>query len=144
MMVDTQQANTSESTPESGFIPRGIYYYFFVGGVLIGGVIVVPIGTTMVIESISPLVAWVGGIVSAIVFLCCFDRRGNWRWVTAVPAIAIASIGASVYHQSSGQPVAVVGGVLGFLIYMVFGYLGIGICKLMLNSASASSPTKKQ
>jgi len=129
-MTEQQQANTGKSKPYSGLIPQG-FYNWFVGGVLVGGIIIVPIGTTMALEGISPVAAWVGGIVSAVVFLLCFDTKGNWRWATAVPAIVVAVIGAKVYHQSTGQPVAVVGGFLGFIIYMAFGLLGVGIGKLL-------------
>jgi len=82
-------------------------------------------------KGIAPAAAWIGGIVSAIVFLFCFDKRGNFRWATAIPAIGVAVVGANVYHQATGRPVAVVGGILGFVIYTIFGAIGVGIGKLV-------------
>lgn len=118
------------SESSGGMIAEG-YYPWFLGGVLVGGVVVVPIGTAMLMDGISPLVAWVGGVASAIVFLLCLDTRGNFRTARAIPAIGAAVIGANIYHHSTGQPVAVVGGVLGFIIYAIFGAIGVGIGKLV-------------
>jgi hypothetical protein len=129
-MPETKQ--NDPSTPEqtrTGFIPSGSYTWFL-AGVLLGGATVVPIATFVLMEGISPVVAWTGGIGSAVAFLLCFDKQGNWRWATAIPAIAVVAISANVYHQTTGRPVAAVGGILGFVIYTVLGFGGIGIGRL--------------
>ena len=48
----------------------------------------------------------------------------------AVPAIAAIMIGANVYNQSTGKPAFAAGGILGFLLVMVCGYVGIGIGRI--------------
>jgi hypothetical protein len=123
-----------------GMIPEG-FYSWFLGGVLVGGAVFVPIGTKIFMEGISPAVAWIGGVSSAALFLFCIDKRGNFRWKTAMFAIAVAYFGANAYHQSTGRPVAVVGGALGFLIYAIFGGIGVAIGKLVRGKQPKKEPT---
>jgi hypothetical protein len=129
-MSEQQVQDGGQKKADGGMIAEG-YYPWFLGGVLVGGAVVVPIGTAMLMEGISPAVAWIGGVASAVVFLLCLDKRGNFRWATAIPAIGVAVIGANIYNRTTGRPVAVVGGVLGFIIYAIFGAIGVGIGKLV-------------
>ena len=129
-MAEQQGHDDVRKTGGSGMIAEESYPWFL-GGVLVGGAVIVPVGTTMLMDGITPVGAWIGGIVSAIVFLLCLDKRGNFRWTTAIPAIGVAVVGANVYHQATGRPIAVVGGVLGFVIYAILGAIGVGIGKLV-------------
>ncbi|HHO75634.1 MAG TPA: hypothetical protein ENN05_04295 [Deltaproteobacteria bacterium] len=129
-MSGQQAQNNEEIQVEVGMIAEG-FYPWFLGGVLLSGTVVVPIVTAMLMEGISPAVAWIGGIISAAVFLLCLDKRGNWRETTAFPAIGVAVVGATIYHYSTGRPIWVVGGLLGFVIFAIFGALGVVIGKLV-------------
>lgn len=129
-MAVHKSKNSGTKNVNAGMIPED-FYSWFVGGVMVGGVVIVPIGTAMLVEEISPVVAWIGGIVSSVVFLLCLDKQGNFRWATAIPAMGVAAVGAMIYHHSTGQPVVVVGGVLGFIIYAIFGSIGTGIGMLV-------------
>ncbi len=119
---------TTDSEKKSALIPEG-FYPWFLGGVLLGGAVVLPIALFHLMEGMSALAAWVCGVVSSVVFLLCLDTRGNFRWITAIPAIAVATIAANVYNQNTGQPVVVLGGLAGFVIFAVFGAIGVGIGK---------------
>ena len=129
-MSGKQGQNGDEMPGERDLIAEGLYPWFL-GAVLLAGALVVPIVTVILMDEISPAVAWIGGLISAVVFLLCLDKRGNWREATAFPAIGVAVVGATIYHYNTGHPIWITGGVLGFLFFSVFGALDVVIGKLL-------------
>lgn len=105
---------------ESDYVP------FMLGVFLIGGLVGIPLayGRTTGLSYFESL-PW--ALASCVVFLIAFRRNGTISWGRAIPAIVVLMIGASIYNQSTGRPAFAAGGVLGFLLVMVCGYVGIGI-----------------
>ena len=61
------------------------------------------------------------GLISPITFLVAFDKAGDFKIVRAIPAILFAVIGATVLK------IPVVGGVRGFIGFMIVGWLAVGV-----------------
>ena len=105
------------------------YRSFMLGMFLIGGLIVIPITYARSNIGFFESIPW--AILSCIVFLVGFKRNGEFSMVRAVPAIIGAAILAMKYNISTGQPAFISGGMFGYMLLFVCGYVGIGIDRLL-------------
>jgi hypothetical protein len=106
----------------SGVVPAwGPNRTWFSMGAVLGGL---ALGVAMMQDEtlhLSALVALAGGLLSAGAFLACFDRSGDWNWSLAIPAVGVAVIISLILK------VPVAGGVIGFIGYMIIGYVAVGL-----------------
>lgn len=128
--------NRVKNSASSGYIPEG-YYPWFLGGVLIGGVVIIPIAIFMLMGGYSKSVitgydlnvgsqtvkALAGAVISTVVFLLFQDKRGNIKWAFVIPTIILAGIGAGLSEQ--WRDFIFIGGIMGFAIWEAFGLIGI-------------------
>ncbi len=119
----------SEKPVQGGMFKKTDYVPFMLGVFLVGGLIGMPLtyGADTGLGYFESL-PWALG--SCVVFLIAFRRNGTMSWARAIPAIAAIMIGANVYNQSTSKPAFVAGGLMGFLLVMVCGYVGLGIGRI--------------
>lgn len=98
-------------------------HIWYVGGVFIGGLVLVPWVTRLLFPDVSVFAAWIGGILSAGAFVACFDSDRNFKWLRAFIAIGLAVVIASAFHHATGETIFVLGGFLGFIVYHILGSL---------------------
>lgn len=127
---DNGATNTAaQKSAQEGMFKETDYVPFMLGVFLIGGLIGMPLtygaGTGLGYFESLP---WAFG--SCVVFLIAFRRNGTIYWGRAIPAIAAIMIGANIYNKSTGKPAFAAGGVLGYLLVMVCGYVGLGIGRI--------------
>lgn len=122
--ISAQKSALGSMFKETDYVP------FMFGVFLIGGLIGMPLtygaGTGLGYFESLP---W--ALASCGVFLIAFRRNGTISWGRAIPAIAAIIIGANIYNQSTGKPAFAAGGLLGFLLVMVCGYIGLGIGRVL-------------
>ena len=121
---------SAQKSTQAGMFKETDYLPFMLGVFIIGGLIGMPLtyglGTGLGYFESLP---W--ALASCVVFLIAFRRNGTISWGRAIPAIAAIMIGATVYNQSTGKPAFAAGGILGFFLVMVCGYIGIGIGRIL-------------
>jgi len=112
-----------------GLFKRPDYVPFMLGVFVIGGLLAAPLiwGS---ITHLGYLAALPWSIVSCVVFLVSIRRNGIISWHIALIAIALAFVAAIIYSTVTGKPSFIAGGILGFIVLAVSGYLGIGIRRL--------------
>lgn len=126
---DQRTRVSPEASGESstGVIPPwGVNRIWFSAGVVLAGL---ALGAAFMLDEtlhLSRPAAILAGLISAGAFLICFDRSGNWNWGLAVPGIAVAAITALVLK------IPVAGGVVGFIVFLLIGYLAVGIRLLLV------------
>lgn len=128
--TDNGATNTvAQRSAQGGMFKETDYVPFMLGVFLIGGLIGMPLtyGASTGLGYFQSL-PWALG--SCVVFLIAFRRNGTISWGRAIPAIAAIMIGANAYNQSTGKPAFAAGGLLGFLLVMVCGYVGLGIGRI--------------
>jgi len=114
---------------EAGMFKETDYMPFMLGVFLIGGLLGMPL-TYGLGTGLSYLESLPWALASCVVFLIAFRRNGTISWGRAIPAIVAVIIGANAYNQSTRKPAFAAGGLLGFLLVMVCGYVGIGIGRI--------------
>ena len=119
----------AQKPAQEGMFRETDYVPFMLGVFLIGGLIAVPLtyGAATGLGYFESL-PWALG--SCVVFLVAFRRNGTISWSRAIPAFGALMIGAGIYHESTGKPAFAVGGLLGFLLVVVCGYVGLGIGRM--------------
>ena len=126
---DGATSTAAQKSAQGGMFKETDYVPFMLGVFLIGGLLGMPLtygaGTGLGYFESLP---WALG--SCVVFLIAFRRNGTISWGRAIPAIAAIVIAANVYNQSTGKPAFAAGGVSGFLLVMVCGYVGLGIGRI--------------
>lgn len=116
-MSDPASEDTQQKSEKSGIIPAwGPKRVWFSVGVVLGGAGLAAALTT----EIGAGRAITAGLASATTFLVAFDRGGDFKVVRAIPAILVAVVGANVLK------IPVVGGVAGFIGFMIVGWLAVG------------------
>ncbi len=128
--TDDGATNTAAQNPaQGGMFKETDYVPFMLGIFLVGGLIGMPLtyGAGAGLGYFESL-PW--ALASCVVFLVVLRRNGTISWGRAIPAIVAIMIGANVYHQSTGKPTFAAGGVLGFLLVIVCGYVGLGIRRI--------------
>ena len=139
-MNETNRNNTGESETgtdvqqahkpvEGGMFKEADYAAFMAGVFVVGGLIVLPLTYGQAV-GLRYLAALPWSLGSCVVFLIAFRRDGSISWGRAIPAIIAIMVAGTVYNQSTGKPAFGAGGMLGFLLVMVCGYIGIGIGRL--------------
>lgn len=121
--------SSAQKSAQGGMFKETDYVPFMLGVFIIGGLIGMPLpyGLATGLGYFESL-PW--SLASCVVFLIAFRRNGTISWGRAAPAIAAIIIGARVYSQNTGKPAFAAGGILGFLLVMVCGYVGIGIGRI--------------
>lgn len=109
-----------------GMFKESDYIPFMLGVFIIGGLIGIPL-TYGLGTGLGYFDSLLWSLASCVVFLIAFRRNGTISWGRAIPAIVAVMLGANFYNQSTGKPAFAAGGLLGFLLVMVCGYIGIGI-----------------
>jgi hypothetical protein len=123
-------AGISSSKGVGGMFLESDYIPFMLGIFIIGGLLVIPLTWGLGLD-LGYFAALPWSLLSCIVFLIAFRRNGTISWGRAIPAIVASMILTQVHAQSTGRPAFVVGGILGFLAIVVFGYIGIWIGRLV-------------
>lgn len=125
---NTRNSTTDTSAQKSAPGPmfkETDYIPFMLGVFIIGGLIGMPLtyglGTGL---SYFESLPW--SLASCVVFLIAFRRDGTISWGRAILAIGAIIISTRIYSQSTGKPAFAAGGIVGFLLVMVCGYIGIG------------------
>ena len=133
-----EEPDNDETQEEKG-APSGLYltarqklHLWYVGGVVIGGLTVITWAAHILFE-IPISDAWIGEAISAAAFIACFDSYGNFKWIRALIAIGLAVVVGSAFQRATGEPVFVLGGVLGFIVYHILGSLSKIIGKSVLS-----------
>ena len=102
------------------------FYWWFVGGAILGGIIVPLILITVfdilpTMDGVTPFALFVGSVLGSIVFILGFDTRGNLRWLRAIPIVIIAGVASEFLATKFGYRIPLFGGDIGFLVYFAFG-----------------------
>lgn len=120
---------SAQKSAQAGMFKESDYLPFMLGVFVIGGLIGMPLtyglGTGLGYFESLP---W--ALASCVVFLIGFRRNGTISWGRAIPAIVAIMVAATAYNKSTGKPAFAAGGILGFLLVMVCGYVGIGIGRI--------------
>jgi hypothetical protein len=123
------ESGKKEKSVQGGMFKESDYVPFMLGVFLIGGLIGMPLtygaGTGLGYFESLP---W--ALASCVVFLIAFRRNGTISWGRAIPVIVAIMVGANMYNQSTGKPAFAAGGLLGFLLVMVCGYIGLGVGRI--------------
>ena len=106
------------------------YMPFMLGVFLVGGLAAMPL-TYGLGTGLSYLESLPWSLASCVVFLVAFRKNGTISWARAIPAIIAIMVAANVYNQSTGKPAFAAGGVAGFVLVLVCGYVGVGIGRLL-------------
>ena len=139
-MNDTTKSNVGQSQTgtnappsqipaEAGMFKESDYGPFMAGVFVVGGLIGLPL-TYGPAVGLGYLAALPWSLGSCVVFLIAFRRNGTLSWGRAIPAMIAITVAGTVYNESTGKPGFGAGGLLGFLLVMVCGYIGIGIGRL--------------
>lgn len=116
----------TNETPKGLVLPNAAGYGFVVG-VLMAGVLLVPVASLR--QGVRPLAAWVGGILSCGIFLCILlvttDGARRWRWVGLLAVLVVVSFGARLYFSVAGQGFFLLGGLIGWGLYFGTGIAGL-------------------
>ena len=121
--------SSAQKAAQGGMFKDTDYMPFMLGVFIIGGLIGMPL-TYGLGTGLGYLDSLPWSLASCVVFLIAFRRNGTLSWGRAIPGIAAILIGAKVYNQSTGRPAFAAGGILGFVLVMVCGYVGIGIGRI--------------
>jgi hypothetical protein len=128
--AEQQVESDSQGASKVGNLFPAEYYAAFVLGVLlVGGLGAIPLLWSTVTE-LSYLKALPWGLASSAVFLVGFRRDGTISWARLVAAVIALTLAAVLYSTSTGRPSFGAGGVVGFLVMVVCGYVGVGMAKL--------------
>lgn len=139
-MNDTTKSNagqnqTGANAPQrqkpadAGMFKESDYGPFMAGVFVVGGLIGLPLTYGLAV-GLRYFAALPWSLGSCVVFLIAFRRNGTISWGRAIPAMIAIMVAGTVYNQSTGKPAFGAGGMLGFLLVMVCGYIGIGIGRL--------------
>jgi len=134
--TNSGQNQTVANTPQgqkpakAGMFKESDYGLFMAGVFVIGGLIGVPLTYGLGL-GLGYFAALPWSLGSCVVFLIAFRRNGTISWGRAIPAMIALVVAGTVYNQSTGKPSFGAGGVFGFLLVMVCGYIGIGIARLV-------------
>ena len=129
----TRQNAAGADTPkakEATMFKESDYGQFMAGVFVVGGLVVLPLTYGLAV-GLGYLAALPWSVASCVVFLIAFRRNGTISWARAIPAIIAIAVAANVYNQSTGDAAFGAGGMLGFLLVIICGYVGIGIGRLL-------------
>ena len=109
------------------------YVPFLVGVFVFAGLIAFPLLWGLAAE-MTYLRALPWGIGSAVVFMIGFTPDGEISWWRFVPAIIVIAVVGTVSNLSTGGPAFAAGGILGFVVVTICGYIGVGLFRLFRRS----------
>ena len=152
-MNDEGQSNSIKGGSK-GIIPEG-YYSWFLGGVLVCWLVIVPLLIFILfmyegvnkslmlgysvdekyLENLSDFIAIIGiGVFWSAMSIFALDKHGTFKWKAAIPIIGVAIIGAIIYQKIFEGGVSMfslgTGGVFAFLLTSFFGAVGVFFGKI--------------
>lgn len=120
----------ARKSQEASMFAESDYGRFMAGVFVVGGLVVLPLTYGQAV-GLGYLASLPWSLASCAVFLIAFRRNGTISWARTIPAIIAIVVAGNVYNQATGNPAFGAGGMLGFLLVMICGYIGIGIGRLL-------------
>lgn len=134
--VNTQSPDSAPAPKKAvAVIPAwGPKRLWFTLGVVAGGGL---LAVGLMADGLDPGRALLAGVCSSGSFLLAFDRAGEFQFLRALPAIAVAAIAAATLKMP------VMGGFAGYLAFLACGWVGVGIAYLIIKLFASRSLKKK-